>query len=162
MTKEYFANYYLHRSDITFDFSHKNTVWVHHNDAEPWKITPVDTVLQTMTGGRVKRIRKYIGEDSFMLTYGGGVSDIDTAKLVKFHESHHKIAATTAINVGQKFGVLDIDDKGTIKAFREKSNSGGDRINGGFMVLNREIFDYIRDDSTVFGREPLERLGGSG
>ena len=162
MIKEYFADYYLHRSDITFDFTDENKMEVHNNFSEPWKVTLVDTGLNTMTGGRVKRIQKYVGDETFMLTYGDGVCDININKLVEFHKSHGKIATMTAINVGQRFGVLDIDKDNTIHAFREKQKDDGSVINGGFMVLEPEIFDYIEDDSTVLEKEPLETIARQG
>lgn len=162
MVKEYFADYYLHRSDVTFDFSENNKMTVHSNFSEPWKVTLVDTGLNTMTGGRIKRIEKYIGNEPFMLTYGDGVSDVNIAELVKFHETHGKIASMTAINVGQKFGVLDIDEDNGINSFREKSDNDGSMINGGFMVLNPEIFEYIEGDSTVFEKAPLETVAKMG
>jgi glucose-1-phosphate cytidylyltransferase len=160
--KEYFADYYLHNSDITFDFSDDNKMVVHNNFAEPWRVTLVDTGLNTMTGGRVKRIQRYIGDEPFMLTYGDGVSDIDIPKLVEFHKSHGKIATLTAINVGQRFGVLDIDESNTIKSFREKSNNDGGMINAGFMVLEPKIFEFIDGDATVFEKAPLETVAGMG
>lgn len=154
--KEYFADYYLYNSDVTFDFGQENKMVVHNNVAEPWKVTLVDTGLHTMTGGRVKRVQKYVGNEPFMLTYGDGVSDIDIGKLLKFHESHGKMATLTAVHMGQRFGVLDISrDTQEIRAFREKSMSDGSRINAGYMVLQPEIFDYIEGDSTVFEKEPL-------
>lgn len=162
MIKEYFADYYLHRSDVTFDFSDNNKMVVHNNFSEPWKVTLVDTGLKTMTGGRIKRIEKYIGNEPFMLTYGDGVSDVDISKLVEFHKSHGKIATMTAINVGQRFGVLDIDEENGINAFREKSDNDGNMINAGFMVLNPEIFQYIEDDDTVFEKTPLEIIARMG
>lgn len=162
MIKEYFADYYLHRSDITFDFSENNKMTIHNNFSEPWKVTLVDTGLNTMTGGRIKRVQKYIGNEPFMLTYGDGVSDVDITELVKFHESHGRIATMTAINVGQRFGVLDIKDNNEINAFREKSDDDGSMINGGFMVLNPEIFEYIEGDSTVFEKKPLETIAKLG
>lgn len=157
--KEWFANYYLHNSDITFDFTNDGITEVHNNIAEPWKVTIVDTGLNTMTGGRIKRVRPYVGNEPFMMTYGDGVSDINIKDLVKFHKSHGKIATMTAVHVGQRFGVLDIDrETKEIKAFREKSAADGSRINAGYMVLQPEIFDYIDGDSTVFEKEPLVRL----
>lgn len=162
MIKQYFADYYLHRSDITFDFTDENKMEVHNNFAEPWRVTLVDTGLNTMTGGRVKRIQKYIGEETFMLTYGDGVCDVDINKLVVFHKSHGKIASMTAINVGQRFGVLDIDKDNTIHAFREKQTDDGSVINGGFMVLEPKIFNYIQGDWTVFEKEPLETVASQG
>lgn len=162
MIKEYFADYYLHRSDITFDFSDGNKMEIHNNFAEPWKVTLVDTGLNTMTGGRIKRIQKYVGEEPFMLTYGDGVSDININKLVEFHKSHGKIATITAINIDQRFGVLDIEEDYTIHAFREKRKDDGSSINGGFMVLEPKIFNYIEGDWTVFEKEPLENVAKYG
>ena len=135
---------------------------VHKTYTEPWKVTLVDTGLNTMTGGRVKRIKKYIGNEPFMLTYGDGVANVNIDELVKFHKEHGKIATMTAVNVGQQFGVLDIDGEGTIHKFREKSDRDGSVINGGYMVLNPEIFDYIEGDTTVFEKAPLERLASKG
>lgn len=160
--KEWFADYYLHNSDVTFDFTQKNHMKVHNNVSEPWKVTLVDTGLNTMTGGRIKRIQSYIGNEPFMLTYGDGVSDVDISKLVRFHQEHGKIATMTAVNVGQQFGILEIGEKGTINKFREKNNSDGGVINGGYMVLNPEIFNYIEGDSTVFEKAPLERMAAEG
>ena len=156
--KEYFANYYLHTSDITFDFSNKNETIIHNNFSEKWKITLVDTGLNTMTGGRIKRIQKYIGNESFMLTYGDGVSDVDIKKLVNFHETHGKIATLTAVNIGQQFGILDIDKNNNINLFREKSMNDGYVINGGFMVLTPQIFDFINGDDTIFEQIPLQTV----
>lgn len=159
MIKEYFADYYLYNGDVTFDFSHENNMTIHNNVSEPWKVTLVDTGLNTMTGGRLKRIRDYVGNEAFLMTYGDGVSDIDINKLVRFHEAKGQIATLTAVHVGQRFGVIDIErESGTIRAFREKSNADGSRISAGFMVLEPEVFDYIDSDSTVFEKEPLRRL----
>ena len=160
--KEYFADYFLHTSDVTFDFTNNNEMVVHHNSAEPWKVTVVDTGLNTMTGGRVKRIQKYVGDETFMLTYGDGVSDVDITKLVEFHKSHGKIATMTAVNVTQRFGVLDINETGVISSFREKKARDNGVINGGFMVLEPKIFDYIDGDSTVFEQKPLESVAQAG
>ena len=160
--KEWFADYYLYNSDVTFDFSNNNEMTVHNNVAEPWKVTLVDTGLNTMTGGRVKRIQKYVGNETFMLTYGDGVCDIDIKKLLEFHKSHGKIATLTSANVGQRFGVLDITSDDSIESFREKSMDDGSRINAGYMVLEPEIFDYIEGDSTVFEKEPLETVAKMG
>lgn len=161
--KEWFADYYLHNSDITFDFANGGEMTVHNNVAEPWKVTIIDTGLNTMTGGRVKRIQKYIGNEAFLLTYGDGVSDLNINELVNFHKSHGKIATLTAVHVGERFGVLDIDkeDK-TVRAFREKSEADGSRINAGYMVLQPEVFDFIEGDKTVFEKEPLEKLAAKG
>jgi glucose-1-phosphate cytidylyltransferase len=132
---------------------------VHNNISEPWKVTLVDTGLNTMTGGRIKRISKYIENESFMLTYGDGVSDINIEELVKYHRSHGKIATMTTVNVGQRFGILEIDEKSNhINAFREKSDDDGSMINAGCMVLEPKIFDYIEGDKTVFEKSPLENV----
>lgn len=159
MIKEYFADYYLYNSDVTFDFADDNKMIVHNNVAEPWKVTLVDTGLNTMTGGRIKRIQKYVGNEPFLMTYGDGVSNIDINESIEFHKQNGKIATLTAVHVGQRFGVLDIDreDK-SIKAFREKSEEDGSRINAGYMILEPQIFDYIEGDSTVFEQEPLKNL----
>ena len=161
--QEYFADYYLYNSDVTFDFGAENNMIIHSNVAEPWRVTLVDTGLNTMTGGRIKRIQKYVGNAPFMMTYGDGVSDIDINKLVQFHKEKGQLATLTAVHVGQRFGVLDIDkDTRNIRAFREKSQSDGSRISAGYMVLEPEVFDYIDGDETVFEREPLERLVADG
>ncbi len=160
--KEWFADYALHNSDVTFDFSQGGKMTVHNNMSEPWKVTLVDTGLNTMTGGRVKRIQQYIGNEPFMLTYGDGVCDVNINDLVEYHKSHGKLATITAVTVGQRFGVLDITEDGTINNFREKNVSDGSRINGGYMVLQPEIFDYIEGDETVFEKEPLESVAALG
>ena len=160
--KEYFADYYLHRSDVTFDFSSDNKMIIHNNVAEQWKVTIVDTGYDTMTGGRIKRIKDYVGDETFMLTYGDGLCDVDIQKLVEFHKSHGKRATMTAININQKFGVLEIGKGGVVNAFREKNDLDGDVINGGYMVLEPEVFDYIEGDKTVFEKEPLESLVSNG
>ena len=161
LIKQYFADYYLHRSDITFDFSNGGDMTIHSNVSEPWKVTVVDTGLNTMTGGRVKRIQPYIGNEPFMLTYGDGVSDVDIGKLVDFHKTHGKLVTMTAIQPEGRFGVLDING-GVIEAFREKSQNDMGYINGGFMVLQPEIFNYIEGDSTIFERAPLEAVANKG
>ena len=157
--KEYFADYYLYNGDVTFDFGHENRTIIHNNVSEPWKVTLVDTGLHTMTGGRIKRIQKYVGNEPFMLTYGDGVSDVNINELVRFHNEKKQFATLTAVHVGQRFGVLDIDrENWTIKAFREKSEADGTRISAGFMVLEPEVFNLIDGDFTVLEKEPLERL----
>lgn len=160
--KEFFSDYYLYQSDVTFDFSDKNKLFIHESTAESWKVTVADTGLNTMTGGRIKRVQKYIKDDNFMLTYGDGVCDIDINKLLNFHERHGKLATLTAVNVGQRFGVLGIDDENKIIEFREKAVVDSSVINGGYMVLNRRIFDFIQDDNTVFEQEPLMNLARQG
>ncbi|MEA4932282.1 MAG: glucose-1-phosphate cytidylyltransferase [Lawsonibacter sp.] len=156
--RKYFADYYLHRSDITFDFSRNNEIMIHNNVAEPWKVTVVDTGLDTQTGGRVKRIQKYIGDEPFLLTYGDGLSDVNLHELVSFHEKQKKIATITAIQPGGKFGVLDIDEDQTVTSFSEKSKEDGGWINGGFMVMEPRIFDCIEGDNSVLERKPFETL----
>jgi len=159
--KEWFADYYLHKSDITFDFTAENKVEIHDNMAEPWKVTLVDTGLNTMTGGRIKRIQKYVGDETFLLTYGDGVSDVNIEELVKFHETEGKMVTLTAAKPDGRFGVLDLN--GTkVESFREKSQKDMGWINAGFMVVEPEIFNYIEGDSTVFEREPLEKAADMG
>jgi len=157
--KEYFADYFLHTSDITYDFTNgRNEMTVHHNVSEPWKVTVVDTGLDTMTGGRVKRVRDYIGDEPFMLTYGDGVADLNVTELVKFHQSHGKMVTISAYNAGQRFGMLDIDNAGVIRSFREKSRSDGDPINIGYMVCQPEFLGYIEGDDTILEKRPLETM----
>lgn len=161
--KAWFADYFLLNSDITFDFSNgENEVVVHDKRIEKWKVTVVDTGLHTMTGGRIKRIQKYVGNEPFMLTYGDGLCDVDIQKLVTFHLSHGKIATLTAVMQEQQKGVLNIDGDNAVKSFREKNKSDGAPINAGYMVLNPEIFDFIEGDQTIFEREPLENLATKG
>lgn len=160
--KEWFADYYLHNSDITFDFTNGNKMTIHNNVVEPWKVTLVDTGLNTMTGGRVKWVQEYIGDEPFMLTYGDGVSDVNIQELVAFHKSHGKMVTLTTVAVGQKFGVLDISKNNEIASFREKNDSDGAMINAGFMVCNPEIFNYIEGPLTIFEKEPLERAAKEG
>lgn len=160
--KEYFADYYLHRSDVTFDFSAENKMIIHNNEAEPWKVTIVDTGLETMTGGRLKRVKKYIGDDTFMMTYGDGVSDVDLQGLLEFHRKQGKLATVTAIQPGGRFGVLNIDGSNQVLNFSEKAKEDGGWINAGFMVLEPKVIDYIDGDNTFFEREPLERLAHEG
>ena len=159
--KEFFSNYFLHTSDITFDLTNNSTT-VHNSYAEPWKVTVVDTGLNTMTGGRVKRIKDYIKDEPFFLTYGDGVCDIDISKELEFHKSHGKQATLTAINAGQRFGVLGMGENNKIDAFKEKRQEDGSLINGGFMILEPSIFDHIKDDCTILEQEPLELLAKTG
>ena len=157
--KEWFANYFLHNSDVTFDFTHGiDNMIIHNQHCEPWKVTVVDTGLNTMTGGRIKRIQPYIKNETFMMTYGDGVCDVDIAELVKFHQSHGKIATITAVIQEQQKGVMTIAGNNAVKSFREKSMLDGITINAGYMVLNSEIFNYIDGDNTVFEQEPLDKL----
>lgn len=157
--KEWFANYFLRTSDVTFDFTmNNNEVIIHDKKTEKWKVTVVDTGLNTMTGGRVKRIQKYIGDEPFILTYGDGIGDINIKELVEYHKQHKKTATISVYNFGQNKGVLDVASDGIVRAFREKSDLDGDLINIGYMVLNQKIFDYLSDDKTVFEQEPLNTL----
>lgn len=160
--KEFFADYYLHTSDITFDFSNNNEMVIHNNFAEPWKVTLVDTGLNTMTGGRVKRVKDYIGNEPFMLTYGDGVCDLNISTLLKYHFEHKKVATITAVQPGGRFGMLEITSNEMISHFSEKRKEDGGWINGGFMVLNPEVIDLIDDDTTVFELKPLESLANDG
>lgn len=163
MIKEWFSDYFLRSSDITFDYTNgKNDITIHQTNIEPWKVTIVDTGYSTMTGGRVKRVKDYIGDEPFMLTYGDGVCDVEIDKLVEFHKSHGKIATLTAVKLDQQKGVLDIAENNSVRSFREKSLTDGALINAGYMVLQPEIFDYIEGDSTVFEREPLEQVAAKG
>ena len=156
--KEWFANYFLYNSDVTFDFrGGKNEMTVHNSTLEPWKVTVVDTGYNTMTGGRIKRIREYVGNETFMMTYGDAVCDVDINKLVEYHKTHGKVATLTAVKMAQEKGVLDIEG-GSVKAFREKNANDSAPINAGYMVLEPEIFDLLDGDDCVFERKPLEAL----
>jgi glucose-1-phosphate cytidylyltransferase len=161
MIKEYFANYNLHMSDVTIDIKN-NSIETHHNFSEPWKISLIDTGDTTMTGGRVKRIQPYIGDEPFMLTYGDGVSDVNITELLKFHIRMKKIGTLTAIRPPGRFGVLQMQDDQTINSFLEKPPGNGGHINGGFFVFEPDLFDYLRDDITVLERAPLESLAKKG
>ena len=161
--KEWFSNYFLYNSDVTFD--HRlgaNEVTFHNSTLEPWAVTVVDTGLNTMTGGRIKRVQKYIGNEPFLMTYGDGVCDVDIKKLVNFHHGHGKIATLTAVYQDQSKGVLDIGGDNAVKAFREKKIADSAPINAGYMVLNPEIFDYIDGDGTIFEQESMARLAEEG
>lgn len=161
--KDWFANYFLHNSDVTFDFTGgKNDMTIHDHHCEPWKVTVADTGLHTMTGGRIKRIQPYVGDEPFMMTYGDGVCDVDISSLAAFHKSHGKIATLTAVLQEQQKGVLDIGGNNAVKSFREKNLMDGVPINAGYMVLNPEVFDYIDDDQTIFEKVTLERLAEKG
>ncbi len=157
--KEWFADYFLHTSDVTFDYtSGRNEMIVHNKHVEPWKVTVVDTGLNTQTGGRVKRIKDYIGNETFMLTYGDGVADVNINALLDCHRTHGKIGTISMYNFGQNKGVVEVGKDGVIDAFREKSDEDGDLINIGYMVLEPKIFDLIDGDDTPFEKEPMERL----
>lgn len=163
MIKKWFADYFLHNSDITFDFTNgRNDMIIHDQRCEPWRITVVDTGLNTMTGGRIKRIQPYIGNETFMMTYGDGVCDVNIRELLEYHNAHGKIATLTAVMLEQQKGILDIGGDNAVKNFREKSNLDSVPINAGYMVLNPEIFGYLENDNTILEREPLERLAAEG
>lgn len=159
--KEWFANYFIHTSDITFDFSNGNEVLVHSRHAEPWKVTVVDTGLNTMTGGRIKRVGEYVGDETFLMTYGDGVSDVDIHSLIEFHRSQGSMATLTGVQPEGRFGVMDMEGC-RILSFREKSKEDMGWINGGFMVLEPAVLDYIEGDNMPFERDPLERLASEG
>jgi len=158
MIKEYFADYYMHRSDITFDFTENNKMTVHTNVAEPWKVTLVDTGQNTQTGGRIRRIQKYVGDEPFLLTYGDGVSDINLSSLLAQHKSSGGIVTISAIQPGGRFGVLDFGEGNRLIGFREKAKEDGGWINAGFMVMEPEIFNYIDNDSCVLEDRPFKQL----
>ena len=160
--KEWFRNYFLYTSDITFDLTEEYKMVVHDKHTEPWKVTVVDTGLNTLTGGRIKRVQKYIGDHPFMMTYGDGVCDVDIRKLLEYHEAHGKMATLTSVMVEQQKGILDVSGDNAVRSFREKSSSDGALINAGYMVLNPEVFDYIEGDQTSFEREPLEAIARQG
>jgi glucose-1-phosphate cytidylyltransferase len=161
MIKEYFANYFLHTSDVTFDILH-NQMEVHQKYAEPWKVTLVDTGDHTMTGGRVKRIQSYVNGEPFLLTYGDGVADLNIAQLVAFHQAHRKHVTVTATQPIGRFGALTLERDNIVKSFMEKPIGDGGWINGGFFVMQPEVFRYITDDSTTLERDPMEKLAGEG
>jgi len=158
LIKEYFANYFLHMSDVTFDMAH-NKMEVHHRYAEPWKVTLIDTGSDTMTGGRLKRVAQYVeDEEAFCFTYGDGVGNVNITELIDFHKGHSKKATLTAVYPPGRFGAIDIHPDNQITTFTEKPKGDGGMINGGFFVLSPEVIDLINDDSTVWEREPLEIL----
>jgi glucose-1-phosphate cytidylyltransferase len=160
--KEYFAHYFLHHSDVTFDFREGNRRVIHSHSAEPWRVTLVDTGLETMTGGRLRRVAPYLDGKPFLMTYGDGVADVDLKALVAFHESHGKMATLTAAQPGGRWGALRIDGRGAVRGFREKALEDGGWINGGFFVLQPGVLELIEGDSTVFEEGPLETLAATG
>lgn len=162
--KEYFADYYLHMSDVTFDFTSCNEMTVHQNVAEPWKVTLVDTGIYSQTGSRIKKVQKYIGNERFFLTYGDGVSDVNIDELLAFHETSGKLATLTAIQPGGRFGVLDINHQDNqIRTFVEKSKEDGGWINGGFMVFEPQVFDYLSEnENCILEKEPVIKLAEEG
>jgi len=155
--KEYFANYFLHMSNVTFDLE-RNSVEVHENRSEPWRVTVVDTGDETMTGGRVKRALPFVGSEDFCMTYGDGVSDVDVRALVAFHAQHHELATVTAYQPPGRFGSMNLDEDGRVHRFEEKPQGDGAWINAGFFVLSPKVGEYIQDDSTIWERDPMEAL----
>lgn len=160
--KKWFADYYLTHSDVTFDFANNNDITIHQSCNEPWKVTVVDTGLKTMTGGRIRRIQKYIGDETFMMTYGDAVCDVDISKLVEFHKENNKKATLTAVIQKQMKGVLDISAVGAVRSFREKQEVDETPINAGFMVLEPSVFELLKDDETIFEQYPLQTLAEEG
>ena len=161
--KEWFANYFLHTCDVTFDYRNgKNKMTIHSNYSEPWKVTVVDTGYNTMTGGRIKRVQRYVGNEPFLMTYGDGVCDVNINDLLEFHKSHGKLATLTAVKIAQDKGVLNIGGDNAVKSFREKNISDGAPINAGYMVLQPEVFNYLTGDDCIFERTPLETLANDG
>ncbi len=156
--KEWFDDYYLHNSNVTFDFTKSNSMIVHSNMAEPWKVTLIDTGLNTMTGGRIKRIKEYVGDETFMLTYGDGVADINIKELIEFHKKNERLATLTAVQPPGRFGLANINTNNEVMSFVEKPIGDGTWVNGGFFVLEPKIFDYIDGDQIIWEREPLETL----
>jgi glucose-1-phosphate cytidylyltransferase len=161
MIKEYFANYFMHQSDITIDLTN-NSLETHHSQAEPWKLTLVDTGKESMTGGRIKRIQKYIGNEPFLLTYGDGVGNVDIAELVKCHEENKKLVTVTAVQPSGRFGALNLNESNQVNSFMEKPKGDGSWINGGFFVCEPEVFNYLHSDTEIWEREPMEQIAKEG
>jgi glucose-1-phosphate cytidylyltransferase len=159
--KEYFSNYFLHQSNVTIDLS-SNELKVHKNSSEPWKVTLLDTGLNTMTGGRVKRAKDYINNETFLLTYGDGVANVNIKESLEFHKKHTKAITMTSVQPDGRFGALAISDQQQVLSFKEKPKGDGNWINGGFFICEPKVMDYISDDSTIFEKEPLENLAGAG
>jgi len=161
MIKEYFSNYFLHMSDVTFDVMN-NTMLIHERHVEPWKVTLIDTGADTMTGGRMKRIARHIGDETFMMTYGDGVSDVNVNKLVEYHKNHGKMATVTAIRPAGRYGALKLTESEQVVSFQEKVDSNGSWVNGGFFVLDPRVIKLIPGDTTIWERAPMEELAGTG
>lgn len=159
--KEYFSDYFLHNSDVAFDLA-TNSMTILNNYSENWKVSIIDTGLSTGTGGRIKRIHEFVGEETFFLTYGDGVCTVDLNKLLKFHMESGRTATITIVNIAEMKGVLEVESDGQITSFREKDAQDASLINGGYMVFNKEIFDYLKSDETVLEREPFEELSKNG
>ncbi len=160
--KEWFADYFLYTSDVTFDYENDGKMTIHKGVTEPWKVTVADTGRKTMTGGRIKRIEPYLNGETFMVTYGDGVCDVNIKDLLAFHKEHGRIATLTSVIRKQEKGVLDISEIGAVRAFREKKNNDGIPINAGYMVFEPAIFNYLKDDTTILEAEPMDRLAASG
>lgn len=161
--KEWFNNYFIHNSDISFDYRDgKKEMIIHQSNLESWKVTVVDTGYNTLTGGRIKRIQKYVGNEPFLMTYGDAVCDVHINKLIEFHNNHGKLATLTAVIQAQEKGVLDIDEQNSVHSFREKEAMDGFPINAGYMVLEPRVFDYIEGDKTIFEKGPLAQLAKEG
>ncbi|MBI5399112.1 glucose-1-phosphate cytidylyltransferase [Candidatus Saganbacteria bacterium] len=160
--KEYFANYFLHESNVTFDFKAGGEISIHNHKAEPWKVTLVDTGLETMTGGRMRRIKEYLNSELFMLTYGDGLGDVNIVELVKFHQASGKLATVTAAQPSGRFGAMDINEQGQVKVFQEKPSGDNSWINAGFFVLQPKVLDYIDGDDVLWEKEPLANLAKDG
>ncbi len=161
MIKEYFANYFMHQSDITIDLTN-NSLETHHSQAEPWKVTLVDTGKESMTGGRIRRIQRYVGNEPFLLTYGDGVGNVDIAELVKCHNESKKLVTVTAVQPSGRFGALNLNDSNQVNSFMEKPKGDGSWINGGFFVCEPEVFNYLNSDSEIWEREPMEQIAKEG
>jgi glucose-1-phosphate cytidylyltransferase len=161
LVKEYFANYFLHQSDLTIDLRKNHFQW-HDSQAEPWKITLKDTGLETMTGGRIKKIQSLVHNETFALTYGDGVADVNISELIKFHKSHGKLCTVTSVQPSGRFGALNLDKENNVRSFLEKPKGDGAWVNGGFFVCEPGVFDYIQDDKTIWEKEPLENLANAG
>ncbi|HAD03644.1 MAG: glucose-1-phosphate cytidylyltransferase [Desulfuromonadales bacterium GWD2_61_12] len=160
--KEYFAHYFLHESDVTFDFRSDNERFIHSHTAEPWRVTLVDTGLETMTGGRVKRVAPYLDGEPFMLTYGDGVGNVNIRALVEYHQRSGRLATLTSTQPSGRFGALNLANNDQVVGFQEKPKGDGHWINAGFFVMQPEVLDYLADDTTVLEKEPLERLANEG
>lgn len=161
MIKEYFANYFLHQSDVTIDLSN-NELQIHDSQAEPWKITLVDTGNETMTGGRIKRIKQHIGEETFLMTYGDGLADVNISDLYQFHKKNKKYCTVTAVQPSGRFGALNILADKTVHSFMEKPKGDGSWINGGYFICEPQVFDYIENDQTLWEKEPMEKIAAEG
>jgi glucose-1-phosphate cytidylyltransferase len=162
VVKDYFLKYFLYHSDVTIDFTNDNEQMIHNHSVEPWKVTLVETGKETLTGGRVKRIQPYVGNNPFMLTYGDGVADIDVGKLAEYHKSHGQLATVTATQPTGRFGALNLAPNFRVDKFQEKNQGDGGWVNAGFFVLQPEVFDYIEGDQTIFEKAPLETLAKQG